>query len=587
MAAVLSPTSSTASSPRPAQPLSSPNAALSSLPPINTSAPAKRSVSQRPPSFAAKNRLSSYSSTSNPPPRPSRPPSHVFPLLKSSLSYSLVRDFAYPVTNHMHFGPPPEPSPAPSGQSTPAHELSHRLSEASNDAWDYSKGWEGGQLNSDGSTGTEQLPQLAYTDDHDHGPPYSEDEDLQSPVVVSARHKKRSRQHSEGYFADGRGTFAGTNGDGTETYYIRDEDEMADGPGGELVTYPTNHSRHQRLNSASAFNEALEREYGEPSDLESPFDNANLQAGSYYDDQNRYSRDYQFTIASPDEEMHGKAVALFDFQKENENELPLMEGQVILVSYRHGHGWLVAEDPRTGDTGLVPEEYVRLLRDIEGGWSSLSGTIDGAMDNNSSSSGQRDQLGMLSPGSLESQSDPLANAGSDLPTRASDSKSQAPDISNGSSNTTNTTNTATTRAAPSSSSTASNSSFSHHFPPTSSSTSSSHNNTLNPATTAGITSPTITTMSSGKRPSIVSTFSTSTKDFDPYPHALLGTQAGQQPPQLVHRASQSTTPTTATHSPALGSTMGAGTGNSSNRKGSYEDEGGYVQWRGSRKEGRR
>jgi hypothetical protein len=91
-------------------------------------------------------------------------------------------------------------------------------------------------------------------------------------------------------------------------------------------------------------------------------------------DESRYSRDYQFTIASPDEEMHGRAVALFDFAKENENELPLVEGQVILVSYRHGQGWLVAQDIKTGDTGLVPEEYVRLLRDIEGG---LHGLMNG------------------------------------------------------------------------------------------------------------------------------------------------------------------------------------------------------------------
>lgn len=90
-----------------------------------------------------------------------------------------------------------------------------------------------------------------------------------------------------------------------------------------------------------------------------------------YADESRYSRDYQFTIASPDEEMHGKAVALFDFERENDNELPLTEGQIILVSYRHGQGWLVAQDPRTGESGLVPEEYVRLLRDIEGGWNGL------------------------------------------------------------------------------------------------------------------------------------------------------------------------------------------------------------------------
>jgi hypothetical protein len=71
--------------------------------------------------------------------------------------------------------------------------------------------------------------------------------------------------------------------------------------------------------------------------------------------------------------MHGKAVALFDFTREHENELPLTEGQVIYVSYRHGQGWLVAEDPRTGENGLVPEEFVRLLRDIEGGLTSLNG----------------------------------------------------------------------------------------------------------------------------------------------------------------------------------------------------------------------
>src|SRR5207253_4723164 len=88
-------------------------------------------------------------------------------------------------------------------------------------------------------------------------------------------------------------------------------------------------------------------------------------------DESRYSRDYQFTITSPDEEMHGKAVALFDFERENENELPLVEGQIIWVSYRHGQGRLVAEDPRTQESGLVPEEYVRLLRDIQGGLNSL------------------------------------------------------------------------------------------------------------------------------------------------------------------------------------------------------------------------
>jgi len=93
----------------------------------------------------------------------------------------------------------------------------------------------------------------------------------------------------------------------------------------------------------------------------------------FMDEESRYSKDYQFTIASPDEEMHGKAVALYGFARENENELPLVEGQVLWVSYRHGQGWLVAQDPKSGESGLVPEEYVRLVRDIEGGLSGLNG----------------------------------------------------------------------------------------------------------------------------------------------------------------------------------------------------------------------
>ncbi|EMC99788.1 hypothetical protein BAUCODRAFT_55015, partial [Baudoinia panamericana UAMH 10762] len=55
------------------------------------------------------------------------------------------------------------------------------------------------------------------------------------------------------------------------------------------------------------------------------------------------------------------SLALYDFVPQNANELALQEGQVIWVSYRHGQGWLVAEDPRTGEQGLVPEAYVRLL----------------------------------------------------------------------------------------------------------------------------------------------------------------------------------------------------------------------------------
>ena len=213
-------------------------------------------------------------------------------------------------------------------------------------------------------------------------------------------------------------------------------------------------------------------------------DSSSLEPGQFNTDESRYSRDYQFTIASPDEEWNGKAVALFDFARENENELPLVEGQVIFVSYRHGQGWLVAEDPKTRESGLVPEEYVRLLRDIEGGWTSLSGELS-----------TNDQSGLLSP------------------------DTSGP----------NTTTAVTpTQAEPG---------YSH----------SAHNSVG--SSTAG-----------EKRPPVVSSFSTSSKDLKPYPQHLLPTQAGQQPPQVVHYGSTSTTPTVLSPNPPSTSEKRSGDG---------------------------
>lgn len=66
-------------------------------------------------------------------------------------------------------------------------------------------------------------------------------------------------------------------------------------------------------------------------------------------------------IAYSSDEINRRAVALFDFVPENDNEVALREGQVIWISYRHGQGWLVAEDPDSGENGLVPEEYVEIF----------------------------------------------------------------------------------------------------------------------------------------------------------------------------------------------------------------------------------
>ncbi|TDZ13385.1 NAP1-binding protein 2 [Colletotrichum spinosum] len=418
-------------------------------------------------SHASKNRLSQYSTGSVP--SRSRPPSHVFPMFPSSLNYTLVRDFAYPIMHPMHYGPPPEPSHPASGLSTPLSE-SRRLSDPPA-SWETKMSWDAGSWGPDGFSKGNDLPTVQFAD----GPPWSEDEDLASPVV-SSRHRKhksssaalgtgRTRSArddgeflSQAQYERERGYYVGTSGDGSERYYLNQGGE-ANGPGGEYVTYPPGDARHS--SHTYQLGDLPPRQY-----VEHEFSDASSSASSpgfRGEDQSRYSRDYQFTITSPDEEMHGKAVALFDFERENENELPLVEGQIIWVSYRHGQGWLVAEDPKTQESGLVPEEYVRLLRDIEGGMNSLTGNLG---------------EGTTSPNDVGTPTQP------------------------------------------------------EH---------------LNYGHT-----PTGSQSSNGYHQPVVSTFSTSSKDLDPYPTQQLGIQARQPPPQVVHYhgqrgGSQANTPTLASH----------------------------------------
>lgn len=205
------------------------------------------------------------------------------------------------------------------------------------------------------SSRKEQLPAMSFSDG---GPPYSEDEDLHSPIVTSSRHKKnRSQVYERGRSP---GDAAAVRNSLSEQTSKRNERE------GTVDDYAE--SRLRPKHRDSNFAKPIQRR-------QSPYEGADQlsEEGSDVDEgDGRFSKDYSFTIASPDEEMHGKAVALFDFESEHENELALKEGQIILVSYRHGQGWLVAEDPRTGESGLVPEEFVRLIRDIEGGLTGLN-----------------------------------------------------------------------------------------------------------------------------------------------------------------------------------------------------------------------
>lgn len=363
-----------------------------SLPPIVTSHLPRRSSSQRLPSYANK-RMSTFSTSRASNPSGSRPPSHIFPSFFSSLPYTQVRDFAYPVGDPAHYG-----APAASGVSTPASE-SRRQSDPALPSWNdhkWSKMPPWFSDNAQASNAREHLPAMTFTDG---GPPYSEDEDLHSPVVTTARHKKHKstpgRDRGRSPAESGRGLFLGSNGDGSETYYVKGTDPEADGPGGELVTYPPHQARNLRLDASYPL--SGDQEYiREPADAGADDEDSLDEYSEAGDDHARYSRNYSFTIASPDEEMHGKAVALFDFTSEHQNELPLKEGQIILVSYRHGQGWLVAQDPKTGESGLVPEEFVRLVRDIEGGLNGL-----GAADVDSSGGSE-----LVTPVSAESATTP-------------------------------------------------------------------------------------------------------------------------------------------------------------------------------------
>ncbi|KAJ4339590.1 HOG (high osmolarity glycerol) pathway protein [Ascochyta clinopodiicola] len=373
-----------------------------SLPPLVTSPPSHAKL-ERASSYASK-RVSTFSTSSNTHPAAprSRPQSVAFPAFHSSLPYALVRDFAYDPEHPLYYGPLPQEHR--SGASTPASEANRRLSDPPPVAWRTDRGSRASGPQHLGLG--EQLPMTAFGD----GPPYSEDEDLASPVVTShhsARHKKQKSNQVDFDQTRGRrapeehrrSSVTGVNGEGS--YYPSHVNDAANGIGGEYITYPPSSSstldvpegasRRDSHFAAILPQRSYANEEGPPYDS----DEEMSEPGDYIRDDNRFSRDYQFTIASPDEEMHGKAVALFDFARENDNELPLVEGQVILVSYRHGQGWLVAQDPKTGESGLVPEEYVRLLRDIEGGW---NGLMNGAVQAQEANPGLDSLLSPISAG---------------------------------------------------------------------------------------------------------------------------------------------------------------------------------------------
>ncbi|EEB09026.1 Shk1 kinase binding protein 5 [Schizosaccharomyces japonicus yFS275] len=100
-------------------------------------------------------------------------------------------------------------------------------------------------------------------------------------------------------------------------------------------------------------NEFDDDTYGEGADYEGVSDESWPSADS--SEQNRQKKQ------SLPAEVIAQAVAMFAFEPQHENELGFKEGQQLWILYNYGEGWLIAFDPTTGKTGLIPEQFVEVL----------------------------------------------------------------------------------------------------------------------------------------------------------------------------------------------------------------------------------
>ncbi|KAK6430297.1 HOG (high osmolarity glycerol) pathway protein [Oleoguttula sp. CCFEE 5521] len=317
------------------------------------------------------------SSTSIAAPSRSRPQSTSFAAFHSSLPYALVRDFAYPPFDAMHYGPPPEP---PSGATTPGSEWNRRLSDS--EAW---PGRSTGAWGGDGGMETEpevfpgqSLPSTSFV---------GEDGDAMGDWERGRRRSsgvRKSRASGEGsdMFLFGASSSSNTSasldpGGSTSLRHSR-----AGNPGRRDSHFAAT------LPNRSFPSARPSRSTTTPSDTGSE-DLIPLDA----EPSSSHAHSPQRASMGPEDELFaGESLALYAFEPENPNELRLKEGQIILVSYRHGQGWLVAEDPSTGEQGLVPEEYVRLVREIEGWDAEAGGFVEGDEENDGEAGVEEDSI---------------------------------------------------------------------------------------------------------------------------------------------------------------------------------------------------
>lgn len=382
MASVLSPPASAAS------PSHSPAADSSSdsLPLLPQARPRPREDRERErervPSYAA-NRMSQYSRSSQRS-RPQSPAAAEFPAFASSLPYALVRDFAYPSFHPLHYGAEPEGS----GASTPGSEWNSHMGRRQSDpmeSWNSNNtsfgGRSAGPWGGDGvifgdpdqDSDLAALPSTSFgNEDADMG-----DDDL---IVRKGKHRKSKSYANMSDYERGRRRESGrrSKGDAADANHMfhfshgqrsdpagRDSLRQSRGyaSGGEAENGTASFRRDSRQTSTLPNRSFHHSQPASSGSGAGPFDP---------DEQIPLDREphashspVRDSMGPEDEELFaGLSLALYSFEPENSNELRLVEGQEIMVSYRHGQGWLVASDPRSGEQGLVPEAYVRLIADM-------------------------------------------------------------------------------------------------------------------------------------------------------------------------------------------------------------------------------
>lgn len=302
----------------------------------------------------------------------SRPVSSVFPSFPSSLSYALVRDFAYPQFHPLHFGPSPEPQSRAS-DDTSAFSNSRRLSDPPPGSWD-PRGWGAGPWGGDGGANFvsgDQLPSTSFDDSAGDDDPVTSGT---GKLAKNHRKSKSAHEESRGRSTTKRGPRNQVPGLDNQGFFAApaddDDEEMED----DIEDDSNQHNKstgsstlapHRYTHSPETLSH---RHHARLSALEPPFsdssDPADALSGPLHHLHDGHA--HRPTSTSLDESFAGPSLALYNFIPENSNELALREGQIIQVGYRHGQGWLVAMDMESGEQGLVPEEYVRLLSEIEG-----------------------------------------------------------------------------------------------------------------------------------------------------------------------------------------------------------------------------